>query len=645
MRTRDQTADLAEIVPQRLRAGQRVRRYLKPIGRLHIDYPVPVLCVYRRPGYRDEGTEWLVVGQGSYLIAEGEESRQAEIGELIGAVLAELSTQFGAVLLLELWAQPPAAAAPKAEPSGDARSAGKDRQSSRVRIHVFDDTAGRSTVATLVRALRSIKMSDQPIGVRVLRGQKPVPPRMPPLITTTEATRLGVLMLGLEVPALYRDSDSGKVFPYVLRLLHGELSAALKKTSFRFAHLQTTHRPEHFLSLGPRTVLKATLQADARLAEVDNALNLLLAVTPLNTAQAWEQFRDGGFRQQPTFRYRLLTWDPDVLKRKLYAISLERVEDPALAELLRDKREELDRQIMLLHDRNTEKFLYGSLQLYGGVSDDLLQTAEALLAMAPRPSAGRDTGAACVNAETFAARAREEIERYRGQWPELAAEVEVRDDIPGVLVSKHRLLIDQNLQLDAHRMEPLIHHEVGTHVLTYCNASAQPLALLAGGLPGYDELQEGTAVLAEYLTGGLSHNRLRLLSARVVAVRRQVAGRSFAEVFEELRDRLNFRPATAFTITMRVFRGGGFTKDAAYLRGLVSLLHYLANGGNLDLLFIGKVSGPSLPVMRELRLRGVLRAPPLRPHYLDLPDALRRLDHLRKELRLADLLCESDRPS
>lgn len=637
MRTEDRADNLAYVVTRRLRAGRRVRRQLRPLGRLQIDHPVPFLCVYRRPGHRDEGTEWLVAGEGSYLIAGGDESAQAGLGELAGAVLAELSAQFGAVLLLELWAQPPAGL----------RSATDDRQPSRFRVRVFDDAAGRTTVATLARSLRCIRVFDRPVGVRIVRGQPPVPPGMPPLITTAEAQRLGVLMLGIEVPVVYQAPGGGDLFPSVLRRLHRDLSAALKKASFRFAHLHTTHRPEHYLNLGPRTVLKATLQADARLAEVGDALNLLLAVTPLNAAEAWDQFRAGGYRAQPTFRYRLLPWDPDVLKRKLYAISLERVEDPALAELLRDKREELDRQIMLLHDRNTERFLYGSLQLYGGVGDDLLGVAEDLLAAAaaPRPAAGRDDAAAFVGAAAFAARAREEIARYRRQWPQLSAEVEVRDDVPGVLVSKHRLLIDQNLRLDARRVEPLIHHEVGTHVLTYCNASAQPLALLAGGLPGYDELQEGTAVLAEYLTGGLGRSRLRLLAARVVAVRRQVAGHSFPDVFQELCDSLRFRPAAAFTIAMRVFRGGGFTKDAAYLRGLASLLQYLARSGDLDLLFLGKVSESSLPVLRELRWRGVLKTPPLRPHYLQLPLAVQRLDALRRGMSLADLLAERECPS
>ena len=39
---------------------------------------------------------------------------------------------------------------------------------------------------------------------------------------------------------------------------------------------------------------------------------------------------------------------------------------------------------------------------------------------------------------------------------------------------------------------------------------------------------------------------------------------------------------------MRVFRSGGMTKDAIYLRGLVELLEHLGAGGSLDPLWLGK---------------------------------------------------------
>ncbi len=40
---------------------------------------------------------------------------------------------------------------------------------------------------------------------------------------------------------------------------------------------------------------------------------------------------------------------------------------------------------------------------------------------------------------------------------------------------------------------------------------------MAIGLAGYEETQEGLAVLAEFLVGGLSPHRLRQLAVRVVA--------------------------------------------------------------------------------------------------------------------------------
>ena len=59
---------------------------------------------------------------------------------------------------------------------------------------------------------------------------------------------------------------------------------------------------------------------------------------------------------------------------------------------------------------------------------------------------------------------------------------------------------------------------------------------------------------------------------------------------------------------MRVFRGGGLTKDAIYLRGLLQLLAHLARGGALEPLLVGKIALDHVPLVEELVLREVLRA-------------------------------------
>ena len=54
----------------------------------------------------------------------------------------------------------------------------------------------------------------------------------------------------------------------------------------------------------------------------------------------------------------------------------------------------------------------------------------------------------------------------------------------------------------------LLQHEVGTHLVTHVNGSAQPIKVLGTGFAGYDETQEGLAVLAEIACGGLTAFRL-----------------------------------------------------------------------------------------------------------------------------------------
>ncbi len=159
-------------------------------------------------------------------------------------------------------------------------------------------------------------------------------------------------------------------------------------------------------------------------------------------------------------------------------------------------------------------------------------------------------------------------------------------------------------------------------------------------MAGYDGLQEGLAVLSEYLVGGLTAARLKLLAARVVAVRSMLDGASFVDLYRDLTEAHGFAGRTAFTIATRVFRGGGLTKDAAYLRGLTEVLKHFRSGGSIEPLLVGKFGAEHLPLVQELLRRKALRPPPLRPGYLNDPEALARLDAVKsgKVASVLDLL-------
>lgn len=379
--------------------------------------------------------------------------------------------------------------------------------------------------------------------------------------------------------------------------------------------------------------LDAALEIDARLTEIERSVDLLLNLTPVNAAEAWTDFERSDFGTVPTLRLRRLDFEPDLVRRDLYDLRIEDVKDPALHMLLRAKRDEVARQVTVLEDRDTSRFVYGSLQLYGGIAPALASIAEELLEAIP--VRGRSTRS--VTAGVFVEAARAEFDRYRAVHPEFPAHLEVRDDIADLMVSFGRLLVPEAASFRADRIDPLLHHEIGTHVVTYLNGTKQPLSLLTIGLPGYDETQEGLAVLAEYLTGGLDPRRLRVLAARVVAVDAMLRGAGFLEIFESLRAEHQMPPRTAWSIATRVVVGGGSVKDAIYLRGITRILEALAEGLSLDALFVGKLALDHVPLVQDLLDRGVLTAPWVRPRWLDVPGARERLDKLRSGASVLDL--------
>jgi uncharacterized protein (TIGR02421 family) len=400
--------------------------------------------------------------------------------------------------------------------------------------------------------------------------------------------------------------------------------------------VQTPARPEHFQMMGRRRVVRAVRESDQALAEISASFDFLLAVTPVNADRAWDELCASKYTRTPTLHYRMLTVDPELGKRRLYDLPLDKLEDPVLALLLRDKRRELDRQLALLEDRDTPRFLHGSLQLYPPVDDALLAQALAILATVA-PST-RDPSAPRCDAATVAARAQQEVAHYRAQHPAVATAIHIRDDVSSLIVSSGDLLVPRGLDVAAARVDALLQHEIGTHVVTYVNGKAQPLQVLGAGLAGYEALQEGLAMFAEHLAGGLDGDRLRLVAARVVAVHRLVEGATFPAVFAELVDQHRLSPRTAFSVTVRVFRGGGLTKDAIYLRGLVQLLDHLRAGHAIEPLLVGKLGFEQVELVEELLRREILRPPVLQPRWLAAPGAAARLARARAGLRPIDLL-------
>jgi uncharacterized protein (TIGR02421 family) len=376
------------------------------------------------------------------------------------------------------------------------------------------------------------------------------------------------------------------------------------------------------------------LAIDRELADIALGYRFLLDVTPVDLIGVRRRFVDDG--EAPEFSYRPLEDDVAVVADRLAKVAAQTVEDATLSHLVRAKQREVALQLEMLRCRGSTDFLPLSIELYGAVSPSLLTTAEHLLDEIEVPA--RD-GQQALDAVTFARRVETELDRYRAVFPEIEVRVDVRDDGTGVLFTNGVLLIASTARVPISRVDALLQHEVGTHVVTYVNGMRQPLRLLAAGLAGYEETQEGLAVLAEHLVGGLTAGRLRQLAARVVAVHQMVEGASFAEVHRAL-VHAGVQQGPAFSIAVRVFRAGGLTKDAVYLRGLIDIMTHLRAGHDLEVLWVGKMALADAPLVEELRSRQVLVQPTLRPRYLDDPAARSRLRRAATITSLGDLIGE-----
>jgi uncharacterized protein (TIGR02421 family) len=625
----------AETVLAALAGGDPVRIELPGGGLLHVERRSPLLCVYRHtPAHNDVGTQQLFSTESAYMVIPSEPRRARHALRILRAVLEHLAGYFGTFLLIEIWF------APLHEHSHTADPPGNDGQPSGPRFEIVAPSSRipRHTIEALSKSLGKEVLPFG--GTRAVLGPyvNLAPPALKPLIRLSELKAWNGYLLGLVVRPVYRDEVAQELIPAAMRTISHSVQGALDHAYFTFVQQRKSLRPAHYHAPPRDAVVSDVLEIDRQLTEIDHSFDLLLQATPVNAESAWREFRRQRFEKPPVFFYRPISLDPTLLKRQLYLIPVERIEDPTLSYLFRQKQEELDRQITLLTDIDTPRFLPESLQIYGGVSEWLLQHATELLDRGPRRSGGsRPRG--LLTATEFAQRAQQELGYYQQKCADFSATVSVRDDMyAGMMVSGDQLLIGGKTRVPHRRVDALLQHEIGTHLVTRYNGHLQPFRQLEVGLAGYDGLQEGLAVLAEYLVGGLSRNRMRVLAARVVAAHRLLDGASFIETYRNLNRSLAFSQRTAYTIAMRIYRGGGLTKDAVYLRGLLQILRYLRDGGQLEPLFIGKVASSHLPLIHELSNRDILKPPALTPRYLENVDVRQKIDRLRGGMKLLELL-------
>lgn len=347
--------------------------------------------------------------------------------------------------------------------------------------------------------------------------------------------------------------------------------------------------------------LKHAKTVDESLFELVNGIEILNAVSPVNYKDQKSDFFKRHYSIEPKFKYRDAPGNAFQLKRALFNLPVEKIEDPDLQKIYEDVIVSYADKVDQLQTVGSQDFLYNSLRYFGEPTEKDIRNATFILHLPDSEDDDNvmmDAEGIQTIMETFA-----QNEGYEYKL--------VLDDnmIANALVSGTSVKINTTANVPLIEANALAHHELGVHLVTTLNARAQPLKILSLGCPVNTMTQEGMAILSEYLAGHLSIKRLKVLALRVLAVESMIKEKSFRTTFMMLKEEYGADRHTAFTITARVYRGGGFTKDYLYLKGFHEVLNaYEQEEGFMNLL-CGKTALMHLPQIKRLVEKNIFRPP------------------------------------
>lgn len=350
-------------------------------------------------------------------------------------------------------------------------------------------------------------------------------------------------------------------------------------------------------------ITESLRKLDNELYELVKGINILDSVSPVNYRLEKTAFFESNFSRSPEFAYSTEKVDSFCLKRSLFNLPVDTLAEAELSQLYSDVIESYVDKIDQYKSIGTPDFLYESFRYYGEPSEKDIRNANFILHL-PDSEPNSD---AILCADEIVARL-EKFARAEGYQYQIKLDDSM---IANALVSGTTVKVNSTAQASETEVDALAHHELGVHLVTTLNARNQPLKILSMGCPVNTMTQEGLAILSEYLAGCMTLPRLKVLALRVLAVDSMVEENDFKKTFLFLKEQHNVADDQAFTITARVYRGGGFTKDYLYLQGLHQMLNAYESRPDFNNLLSGKVSIEHLSVITRLIDKGYLLKPEL----------------------------------
>ena len=485
---------------------------------------------------------------------------------------------------------------------------------------------------------KGVRLAQDLFGEKVRQPAAPEDPERP-VLATRETVSVSGAGTTVEIPALIApDQERSTVASNLLSELQQVEGGYRIKFTLGGKKIQTVVREDQNMPstvrmmigrrdlagflIDPTKVVRAsttvsTVKDDLRaidklMTQLDEELLVLEHLKPENLSE--ERARaEADTRYNPVFRYGALPENIDEMEERLLSLLPD---DTPIGVLLKKKRRELLLRISLLRARgDARRLTEASAALFGLPSSILITSAASLLKS--RMACELPTPAdEMLTAHRAAPLFTEVLERYGlHDW-----QVSIRENLVArIAVGGKHVYLRDNALFPPRYIPALIAHEIETHVLTAENGDQQPYTLLRRGCANYLDTQEGLAI--ENQNRFLSpHNEKRFDPARLILGTVYALEHSFADTRAYLQEELGHSAERALTKAIDIKRGlsdtseaGAFTKGIVYFRGQRAIQEFLAQGGDLKRLYIGKIALEDLDVIEQIP---GIKPPMLLPEFL-----------------------------
>ncbi len=413
------------------------------------------------------------------------------------------------------------------------------------------------------------------------------------------------LVLATEVKKVYCNELTGEYYPEIIKLIQTQLKKSIINNTHLFTKKFTNWDSKLAVNLLGKKEDPKLFETDKQLYKYLKNFELLTYVNPINAIKQKKKFLKSKFTEEPVFKYSPIKINPYELKQRLSTIKTKAISDVSIRYMYESVISAYFDKVDLLSELNSHKFRYNSLRYFQRPSKKDIKNAEYLMHLPTVPFEPKTPP--LIPIEDVLNKFKNALSVYG-----LSCRIELSNRIVSqamVLNSNKTICIRKDAKFTEKQVNALIEHEIGVHMVTTENSLNQKLKIFNLGLPVNTETQEGLAILSEILSGNITLERLKKIALRVLVTDMMCNGATFNDVFNFLYNDHQINTDEAFTITTRVFRGGGLTKDYLYLSGLVKIMKFWKDGNDLSPLMVGKTSLSFYDLIFEMIEREMVSRP------------------------------------